>query len=143
MQEMAPMPTSLSSHWRMMAALGVLAVAPYLNALHAGFTFDDLPMVRDNPLVTQGIDPIGALTGTFFGVTYRPFTLLTFAFNHHFAPGDAASFHAVNLLLHAAVTALVFVLARWLLESPRAAGIAAALFAVHPVHTEAVTSIVG
>jgi protein O-mannosyl-transferase len=127
----------------MLAALGLLALVPYLNALRAGFTFDDLPLVRDNPLVTGGIDPIGALTGTFFGLTYRPLTVLSFALNYHVAAGNPATFHAVNLFLHAGVTVLVFVLGSWLLESSLSAGVAAALFAVHPIHTEAVTSIVG
>jgi protein O-mannosyl-transferase len=137
------MQTSVHQSRHVMAALGLLALVPYLNALRAGFTFDDVPMVRDNPLATHGIDPVGALTSTFFGHTYRPLTLLTFALNHSLVPGNPAAFHAVNLFLHAGVTVLVFVLASWLLESPLSAAVAAALFAVHPVHTEAVTGIVG
>jgi hypothetical protein len=51
-------------------------------------------------------------------------------------------FHAVNLALYALVTLAVFGLARLLLPFG-AAFAAAALFAVHPVHVEAVANVVG
>ena len=73
---------------------------------------------------------------------YRPVTVLSFAINELLTPGNAAAFHAVNILLHAGVTILVFWLAVRLFDE-RIAVIAAALFAIHPIHTEAVTSIVG
>jgi hypothetical protein len=51
-------------------------------------------------------------------------------------------FHAVGLALHAVVVVIVFVLLRrWASTWPAAAG--AALFAVHPVHVEAVANVVG
>src|SRR5262249_36049300 len=56
-------------------------------------------------------------------------------------------FHVVNLLLHAAVTLLVYLLLRRLLESRSDSGllafVSALLFAVHPIHTEAVAAVVG
>ena len=51
-------------------------------------------------------------------------------------------YHAVNVLLHAGVTLLYHHLAGSLLSRLPAA-LAALLFAVHPVHTEAVTGVVG
>lgn len=52
-------------------------------------------------------------------------------------------YHAVNVLLHGAATVLVVRLARVLLRSRWAVGAAGALFAVHPIHTEAVAGVVG
>jgi Tfp pilus assembly protein PilF len=138
------MASELKSTGRALVILAVLSVLPYLNALTAGFTLDDLPNIRQNPTVTKGID----LTETFatpmpmLAYLYRPLTVLSFAVNEALAPGSAAAFHAVNLILHAGVTILVFWLALRLFDE-RVAVIAAALFALHPVHTEAVTSIVG
>ena len=57
--------------------------------------------------------------------------------------GGPRGFHAVNVPLHVAVALALYALALQLLAAPTAAWIAAALFAVHPIHTEAVTGIVG
>src|SRR5262245_48005324 len=48
-----------------------------------------------------------------------------------------------NLLLHAFNAFLVFLLARGLLRSPEGALAAAVVYAMHPLQTEAVVSIVG
>ena len=52
-------------------------------------------------------------------------------------------YHLVNVLLHAGVCLLVWHFARRLSADARVATLAAALFAVHPVHVEAVANIVG
>src|SRR5439155_260045 len=52
-------------------------------------------------------------------------------------------YHAVNVLLHAAVCVLLAVVLGEVTHRPRLAGTAALLFAAHPVHTEAVASVVG
>ena len=74
--------------------------------------------------------------------SYRPLTVLTFRLNylvHELAP---LGYHLVNLCLHTAVSLLYHSLCCSLLSKP-AAALAALLFAVHPVHTEAVTGVVG
>jgi len=48
-------------------------------------------------------------------------------------------FHLVNLSLHALVTALFFLFCLRLLKAYRTATLAAFLFAIHPIHTEAVS----
>jgi hypothetical protein len=73
---------------------------------------------------------------------YRPFTSLTLAANWTAAPGAPFGFHLVNLLAHAAAAALVCLLAGRLM-SPAGALAAGLLFAVHPVHVEAVANVVG
>jgi tetratricopeptide (TPR) repeat protein len=136
--------TDLKPSAQVIALLAVLSILPYLNALRAGFTLDDVPNIREYAAVTKGIDltEIVATPMPLLAYVYRPFTVLTFAVNEALAPGNAAVFHAVNLLLHAGVTILVFWLAIRLFDAGVAV-IAAVLFAVHPLHTEAVTSLVG
>ncbi len=122
--------------------VAILAVVPYLNSLQNGFTFDDPVVVRDNPRVTRH-SPVGLLTAVYpVGVLYRPLTMLTYAANYRLSPA-AWGFHFVNLALHLAVSLGVLALALVLLDSLPAAVVAAALFAVHPIHTEAVNNIVG
>ena len=73
---------------------------------------------------------------------YRPVTLSSFALEWKLWNGHPAGFHLVNLAIHTAVSLLVF-----LLILPVAGTIPAlvggALFAVHPVHSEAVANVVG
>lgn len=127
--------------WALVALL-LLATLPYLNALGGAFVFDDVGVIRDNPVVQR--EPAWRVFTTVYepGALYRPLTMLTYVANARLDPGPAG-FHAVNLGLHALVVLAVYALAARLLAAPRAALIAAALFAVHPIHTEAVTGIVG
>ncbi|MCP4594448.1 MAG: tetratricopeptide repeat protein, partial [bacterium] len=74
---------------------------------------------------------------------YRPLTLLSFRLNHLACGDDPRGYHAVNLLLHAAVAGLVVVLASGVGCGPRAGALAGVLFAAMPIHTEAVASVVG
>src|SRR6185436_11284419 len=85
--------------------------------------------------------------GFHYEALYRPlaqWTLLLNAGANELLSGDplrAAGFHAGNLLLHAAAC---LALLAWLrtLPLPRGAPFAGALlFAVHPVHTEAVANV--
>lgn len=136
--------TDAKMSWGSLPYLILLAVLPYLNTLKAGFTLDDEPVIVTNPIVTNGVDVWGALSTPLFpGDLFRPLTVLTFAVNQALTPDDPALFHAVNVALHAVVTVLVFWLAMRLFGSVRVAVTAGALFAVHPIHTEAVSSLVG
>lgn len=77
-------------------------------------------------------------------LSYRPLTVMTFRWNVAWHGFNVFGFHLVNLLLHAACSALVVLVARRVLRehsvyAPLFAGL---LFAVHPVHVEAVANIV-
>lgn len=74
---------------------------------------------------------------------WRPLPCLTYALHWRLHGELAWPLHAVNVVLHAIVSGLVAELARRMTGSMRVAGIAGALFAVHPVHVEAVAMIVG
>lgn len=74
--------------------------------------------------------------------SYRPLCVLTFRLNHWLGGFRPRSFHLTNVLLHVLNTALVLRVARVLL--PRSsASVAAMLFSTHPIHTEAVSGVVG
>lgn len=125
------------------------AVLVYLNALPNGFAYDDLVIIRDNPLVHGLGDPASLwLTPYWPGSEalirglYRP--LMTFLFSLQWALGGGGPllFHAVSVVLHASVSLLVYRLVRGVVGW-RGAAAGALLFAVHPVHTEAVANVVG
>jgi hypothetical protein len=135
-------------HARAAAVLApaLLAILVYVNALANGYAIDDEPIVLHNPAVHG----LGSLRQVLLGpwwpgshAHYRPVALLGFALQwavHGNAPG---AFHAANLLLHAAAVALLAAMLLRLDAGAWAAGLGAAVFAVHPVHAEAVANLVG
>ncbi len=133
------------------AAVLLLAacLVPFANGLGGDFTYDDKAIVRDDPRI-RSIETFGQLFETSYfggprgtGTAYRPMLLASFAAEWWIHGGKALPFHAVNLLLHAAASLLLWrLLVR--LDCGDATSLAAALlFAVHPIHVEAVTSLVG
>ena len=115
----------------------------------ADFTFDDKVIVRDNPRLASPGRVGEIFTSHYFGgplstaKNYRPVVLLTYAVQRWTTGTDPLPFHVVNVALHVGTTLLF---AAWLLAlgMPRGPSLAAAaLFAVVPIHVEAVTGIVG
>lgn len=136
-------PTSTSAcSLRIAQFLIAVAILPYLSALPADFTFDDLGLIRDNPVIQRA--PADTLLTDVYhpGGLYRPLTMLTYLANARLS-NRPLDYHLVNVAAHALVTGAVYALGRMTLTSHTAAVIAAVLFAVHPCHTEAVTAIVG
>ena len=76
---------------------------------------------------------------------YRPVTTASLLFNYAVLGngGNAAGYHWVNFLLHAANVLLAYELALLLFRRAGPAFFAAALWATHPVCTESVANIVG
>ena len=95
-------------------------------SLGAGFHFDDYA-IFDHP----------ALKNIFTLRETRPLTYLTFWLNYAFGGTNAVGYHAVNLALHLGAVLLAFECLRRLLPE-RAALVAAAIFAIHPIQAEAV-----
>ena len=74
--------------------------------------------------------------------SYRPVTTLSYRLNHRLHGLNSAGFHGTNIALYTVVAMLVYMLALQLISEDGAI-VAAILFTVHPVHVEAVTSLVG
>jgi len=139
-------------------AVAVAAIVVFANSLGNDFVYDDRPICLEDTrtrdlshlrdIFTQhywaGSSVLGLdLSAERLDPIYRPVTLLSLALNHAVTGTRAAGYRAVNLVLHAAVSVAVYVLCMLLLRERRVALMAALLFAVHPVHTEAVVPIVG
>lgn len=130
---------------RLYGAVAGCAVVVYLGALWNGFAVDDVPIIVHNPLVASLSGMWHAFAAPYWppdlgGHMYRPLVIATFALDRVFA--SPAWFHAVNLAWHAGASVAVAALARrW--TDWTGALIAGLLFAVHPVHVEAVANVVG
>ncbi|KAL4143481.1 hypothetical protein QTP88_005809 [Uroleucon formosanum] len=128
-----------------------LAIAVYANTLNAGFVYDDNRAIIANEDIRPSTSSSNLWWNDFWGTpmgtenshgSYRPITVLTYRLNYRFSGLKATSYHATNVALHGLATGLVLSVA-WTVMSRRGALLSAALFAVHPVHADAVASVVG
>jgi len=130
---------------RIYLTVGLCAVVVYLGALWNRFALDDLPIIVTNPLVAHPSGIWRAFAAPYWppqlgARLYRPLVIATYVFDG--LVDGAGWFHAVNLLWQAAVAVAVAALARrW--TDDAGALVAGLLFAVHPVHVEAVANVVG
>ena len=126
------------------AALALLASGV---GLHNGFAYDDRWIIVQNANA-HSLNRPWELFGTTYWPTsrgaslYRPLTILLYAAQWVFGGGAPFLYHFVNVALYAVVAVLVLLLGLQCL-SRSGAWVAAALFAVHPVHVEAVANAVG
>lgn len=141
----APQPSSppapLPGAWRRWLAPALLLVAivlAWIPALHAPFTYDDRIEVVGNRTI-RWLDSVGAIASY---NTSRPLLILTYALNWRVGGLDPFGYHVVSLLIHAVNALLAWRLARRLL-SPERAALVAAVWALHPMTTEAVTYVTG
>jgi protein O-mannosyl-transferase len=130
---------------RLYAAVALAAVVVHVGALWNRFVFDDLYIVVLNPVLhaPSGVWRVfgeSYWAGNLAGAMYRPLAVATYALD--WMVDGAPWFHAVNLLWHAGASVAVAALALRLIGH-RAALVAGLLFAVHPVHVEAVANVVG
>ncbi len=122
----------------------------FANASCNGWAVDDIPVVRDNPAAHSIGAALDAAFSPYWPATldeassglYRPAAVVSYAVDWMVSGGRPWWFHVVNVLLHGLVTALVVVVAgAWLI--PVGALGAGLVFAIHPVHVEAVANVVG
>lgn len=130
---------------RLYLAVAACAVVAYTGALWNRFAMDDIYIIVLNPLVRSGDGLWRAFVQPYWpaelgGKLYRPLVVASYAADRLI--GGPAWFHAVNLLWHAAASVAVTTLASRL-ATGRSALVAGLLFAVHPVHVEAVANVVG
>ncbi|KPP61924.1 transmembrane and TPR repeat-containing protein 3-like [Scleropages formosus] len=123
----------------------------YWNSLSCGFVFDDVSAILDNKDLRPSTPLVNLFLNDFWGTpmseershkSYRPLTVLTFRLNYLISELGAMSYHLLNMLLHAVVCVLFLRVSRIILDNTSSL-VAALLFAVHPIHTEAVTGVVG
>jgi len=110
----------------------ILAAATFAGVLANGFVYDDVWTLELIPTSLPGLIQ-----------TFPETRSLTYAVHYldRLVWGDRPfGYHLTNLLLHAMAASLALRLARRLGAPPRAALLAGCLFAVHPVHVEAVAS---
>jgi tetratricopeptide (TPR) repeat protein len=136
----APVPAGWKS-WQLLLAFCVAAAAAlevYSPTLRGPFLLDDLYLPFMN------IDAGRLDMRVWLGM--RPALMITYWLNYQLSGTEPYSYHVVNVVLHVLTAAAVFVIARRMLEragEPEArrdllSALAAGVFLLHPVQTEAV-----
>ena len=127
----------------------VLSFALFGNGIGGNFVFDDTIVIVGNPFIDGQLGEFGKIFITpYFAYQprpglYRPLTIASYSVNAFLFGFSPVSFHIINILLHALTSFLTFILL-YRLSASRIAAYAGFLFFMFlPIHTEAVTSIVG
>lgn len=132
----------LTQYGRQTAMTGVflLTCLVYLRVLgHEFVRWDDGMLIYENPAI-RGITP-WTLTWVFTHFDpelYIPVTFISYQINYLLGGIQPFVYHLTNLLLHAGNAALIVWLVHLLTGKMRVAVLCGLLFAIHPLHTEAV-----
>jgi Flp pilus assembly protein TadD len=128
-------------------AVALLTVIVYGNTVDNGFVWDDHEQIVMNPYVKSGAPLTPLFTGdarfahqgpSVQTKAYRPLQMLTYRLVTEGLGDSATALHVVSINF-AAAGAVAALMMFWLLTGRIGVALAAAsLFAVHPVHTEAV-----
>ncbi|HSG09897.1 MAG TPA: DUF1736 domain-containing protein [Longimicrobiales bacterium] len=132
---------------RWQIAVAAVAVVLYLPSVGFGWVYDDQMEVVRNTVIRSFANVPAMFSSTVWAGSgmetylYRPLALVSYAANYAVSGLSPWSYHLVNVLLHAGVAALVVRVGLLWGLSAGAAGMAGVLFAVHPVHVEAVAAV--
>ena len=129
----------------------ILVCIAYGNTTQNSFHFDDIPSILEKPWV-RGLDKIPDFI---FSLTQRPLVILSFNINYAISEFEVWSYHIFNITLHLLVVFLVYRLGKLIQKSTTQSDtkvlnylsdmpfLAACIFAIHPLNTQAVTYISG
>ncbi|MBO4699000.1 hypothetical protein J5690_05245 [bacterium] len=115
----------------------VLAVVfVYFNSLPNEFIFDDIPLIQNSLYVTSR---------SFADIllSYRPLRYLSYSVDYRIFGMSPSGFRLMNIIYHTVSVLALFWTLKMFGLTKRAAFVAALVFAVHPVNTDAVAYISG
>ena len=146
-------PDTIAPHKRSWLTAGLLLVSflLYANSVVNGFVYDDHTQIEHNPYVHSlkyagqiFASPLAAEQGKQVPPNfYRPIVNFSFLLCYELFGLSPYGFHLISILLNCIVVWLVFVVSAKLFSNEWFGLIAAAFFALHPIHTEPVDWIDG
>jgi protein O-mannosyl-transferase len=144
-----------TSRWLIPALLSLVVVAVFRLAVLGEFQWDDHALLVGNPMYRGlGWSNLRWIFSTNLMAHYMPVTWITYALDYHIWGLDPFGYHLTNLVLHAANTTLVYLLAWRIFHAiwvpgPEddasglrvGAALTALVFGVHPLRVETVAWI--
>jgi tetratricopeptide (TPR) repeat protein len=129
----------------LLAAAFFIFFAAYAGSLNNGFQRDDIPHIVDNASIRHLSSFPALFSRDYFqlngAVAYRPAVAAVRFFEYKAFGLSPRLWRAFNLLLHAVNAALLFWILSGVTGLPAAAAAGAALFLLHPAHTEALNYV--
>ena len=121
--------------------VAVVALLATLPAVGGGYVYDDQYYLVENPAVSGDASPWTSRLGLDEQALWRPLTVASWRLQWSEGAAAAGGMKLANVLLHAAASVLVLLVARRLGLGAGGSLAAGLLFAAHPVHAEAVAWI--
>ncbi len=143
-----PQPAWVKHTWWI---IPLLAVFVYIPSFTGTFTLDDSHIVEENVMI-RSLDQLPKIWTSHYWAgkidandksLYRPLTLTTYALQYYIHKDNPIPYHLFNILLHALACFALMKLVNLLFKDYRLTALSGLLFAIHPIHTEAVSGIVG
>ncbi|MBI4860852.1 MAG: tetratricopeptide repeat protein [Candidatus Riflebacteria bacterium] len=129
---------------RHLAVLLIAVALCYVHGYYESFVFDDINLIERNESI-RSLDYLPGLVG--LGgekvPTHRVVRTLTYALDYQLWGTNAKGYHLTNLLIHLLNVVLVLKIGSLLWPSGPTPFLAALLWGIHPVQTEAVTYLSG
>lgn len=124
-----------------------ISAMPYLNTLNGAFVYDDSEMILENPNV-RGKTTLAQMffdrrVMSFSGEIYRPLRDVSYRMDYLIGGKKPNVYHVTNILLHTITTLAAYWFLMLLFKGGSIPLLAAAIFAVHPLHTESVAWVKG
>jgi len=115
--------------------LVALSSVVYMNSIFGGFVLDDMVLIQKNPVIHSLFD-IRLLT-------YRWLRTFSYAVDYSLWGLNPVGYHLSNIFYNTLTVLLVYFLTKRLTKNLTITFVASLLFALHPIHTEAVSYLSG
>lgn len=122
----------IKENWMYLLGLTVMVVIIYWNGLAGGFVSDDYASITQNPQV-----------GDFWHMFGNSATFSNYLVYKLVGVGSPVGYHVFSLLLYIVFCWLAFLVLETIFENKWLIKVTMAIFAVHPIHVEAVSWISG
>ncbi len=143
--------TMIANWWKknekiILIIIGILAFFSFINTFQNPFIWDDPGRIGENGYIKR-LDNLPLLFSSkypsyFCEGPYRPLYTLTLFLNYHFFKLNVYGWRIFNIFLHVLNTILIYFLIRYIFKNKTISSITALIFAVHPIHTEAINVVV-
>lgn len=142
--------TSQAYKLRIFLLLLILVFSSYGNALFNKFVVDDGYLIVENPYIKHLKFLPNLFSGDLVASTtnahnpsgyYRPLSMLSFMVDYQIWRLNPLGFHLTNILIHFLNCLLVFLILFEVSQNQKVSLLTSALFAVYPIHVEAVTPV--
>ncbi|XP_057366376.1 protein O-mannosyl-transferase TMTC2-like [Daphnia carinata] len=130
----------------------LVAALLFANTWQGDFVYDDSRAIVSNEDLRPSSSWLDLWRHDFWGTpldhagshqSWRPLCVLSFRLNYSWSGLNPKSYHIVNIVLHSLVTLCLTLLVQPIIRRRWVRWIVSLAFAVHPIHCEAVASIVG